>query len=564
MMAVDLSKAASVVTAATRRIEEVLVRLSSNRLHLLTLCLVSSAILSEMLGQDMNWDLKNYHLYNPYALLEGRWGIDLAPALQTYFNPLADIPYYLLATKVLAGFPRLMAALQGLYYGVLIFFVFLINREAFRDRSNFPAITAFLATLIGISAAGVISEVGTTFNDVQGAACILGGAYLLIPRSDAADDSDRRRILLAGVAFGLGAAVKLTFGYYAVAAIAAIAASRGSLRATARTTLLFCIGCGVCALVLAGPWCLWVYHLTGNPIYPVFNALFQSEWYPPREYIPATNAGGSLKPFLTMLLLPFTWARYNYMVITEVGFRDARFAAALVAGFLMAAIMLVALAARKRVRDDVVDALPLSGPLRFVIAFAVSSYVVWLVGFMVLRYGFPPEVLTGTMIVATLQVIVAALLRPAVRSAATLALTVVIGVSLAATTIYPTWGRLPFYGRRIYSVDIPAFPPNSMITLMGVPMSYLVPFFKSKDFIAVGISAATGEARQYRLFAETRNRITGHSGPIFVITDDNSHHYRGIAADAGVTWRDESCIPLKVNIDMNKLHWCVGEIKRSP
>jgi hypothetical protein len=113
-------------------------------------------------------------------------------------------------------------------------------------------------------------------------------------------------------------------------------------------------------------------------------------------------------------------------------------------------------------------------------------------------------------------------------------------------------------------MDIPAFPPNSMITLMGVPMSYLVPFFKSKDFIAVGISAATGEARQYRLFAETRNRITGHSGPIFVITDDNSHHYRGIAADAGVTWRDESCIPLKVNIDMNKLHWCVGEIKRSP
>ncbi|KTF40250.1 hypothetical protein [Xanthomonas translucens] len=33
------------------------------------------ALLSLLLGQDANWDLRNYHLYNGYAALHGRLGI---------------------------------------------------------------------------------------------------------------------------------------------------------------------------------------------------------------------------------------------------------------------------------------------------------------------------------------------------------------------------------------------------------------------------------------------------------------------------------------------------------
>jgi hypothetical protein len=40
------------------------------------------------LGQDTNWDLRNYHLYNGYAALTGRLDRDIAPAqIQTYLNP---------------------------------------------------------------------------------------------------------------------------------------------------------------------------------------------------------------------------------------------------------------------------------------------------------------------------------------------------------------------------------------------------------------------------------------------------------------------------------------------
>ncbi len=45
-------------------------------------------LLALQLGQDQSWDLLNYHYYNPFALLEQRWGFDVAPAMrQTWFSP---------------------------------------------------------------------------------------------------------------------------------------------------------------------------------------------------------------------------------------------------------------------------------------------------------------------------------------------------------------------------------------------------------------------------------------------------------------------------------------------
>ena len=51
-------------------------------------CVVAAGARSIGLGKDVNWDLRNYHWYNAWALLNGRLGWDLAPAqLQTYYNP---------------------------------------------------------------------------------------------------------------------------------------------------------------------------------------------------------------------------------------------------------------------------------------------------------------------------------------------------------------------------------------------------------------------------------------------------------------------------------------------
>src|SRR5580704_7970439 len=78
--------------------------------------------LAVALGQDANWDLRNYHWYNAYALLNGRYGFDLLPSQTPYFyNPALDVPFYLLATHVpakAAGFA--LGFMQGLNF-ILLF-----------------------------------------------------------------------------------------------------------------------------------------------------------------------------------------------------------------------------------------------------------------------------------------------------------------------------------------------------------------------------------------------------------------------------------------------------------
>ena len=73
-------------------------------------------------GADSNWDVRNYHLYNAFAFLDGKLSIDLAPAgMQSYFNPLLDVPFYLMAMHLpamLVGF--VMGVIHGLNFPLLL------------------------------------------------------------------------------------------------------------------------------------------------------------------------------------------------------------------------------------------------------------------------------------------------------------------------------------------------------------------------------------------------------------------------------------------------------------
>src|SRR4051812_35319164 len=83
---------------------------------ILLLISLGFGILSVKLGQDTNWDLLNYHLYNPYAYLTGRINYDLAPAgLQTYFNPSIDILYY---QAINSWNPKVLAFILGFIHGL--------------------------------------------------------------------------------------------------------------------------------------------------------------------------------------------------------------------------------------------------------------------------------------------------------------------------------------------------------------------------------------------------------------------------------------------------------------
>src|SRR5271170_1455349 len=97
---------------------------AARRLALIILALAPFAFgaLALALGQDANWDLRNYHFYNAYAFLNGRYGFDLLPSQTPYFyNPLLDVPFYVLAAHAPAtAVGYILGFVQGLNF-VLLF-----------------------------------------------------------------------------------------------------------------------------------------------------------------------------------------------------------------------------------------------------------------------------------------------------------------------------------------------------------------------------------------------------------------------------------------------------------
>src|SRR2546423_11295898 len=87
----------------------------------IAIALLGSGYASLRMGQDVVWDLKNYHLYNPWALLNGRLDVDIAAAqLQTYYNPVLDLVFYGLTRLIRSA--RAVAFVMGWWTGIAALF----------------------------------------------------------------------------------------------------------------------------------------------------------------------------------------------------------------------------------------------------------------------------------------------------------------------------------------------------------------------------------------------------------------------------------------------------------
>ncbi len=74
----------------------------SGKVYLLLFWLVVLPVASLSLGSDAGWDLRNYHLYDPFAILNGRFETDLyAAQLQSFLILDQDFVLYLLRKAIL-------------------------------------------------------------------------------------------------------------------------------------------------------------------------------------------------------------------------------------------------------------------------------------------------------------------------------------------------------------------------------------------------------------------------------------------------------------------------------
>ena len=504
----------------------------------LALCVLAAGALSVRERLDVNWDLKNYHFYNAFAFLNGRMGWDIAPAqVQTYYNPLLDLPFYYLVEAIPS--PRIIAAVMAASTGVAAFFLLrivsiLFPRGAVPDRVLWIA----LAFAVGVTGAAGLSVIGSTMNEWPPAMLVMAALAVLVASIADRGAPTIAAIALAGILGGIAVGLKLTYGIFGLALFAALGAL-GTMRE--RLWRLAAMG-GFLALgfLLAyGFWGAILYREYGNPFFPYFNAIFKSPYWEPINFFDR-NFGP--RDWLQAIAFPIYYAR-DHKLVAEVSFRDWRLAVLMV----VAAGCVVKYAL---VRNKIPDV------WKFLSLFTLVAYLAWLKLFGIFRYLVPLEMLSGALIVGGLLYLIPG--KNARRAAI-----VIVAVLLIGTTRKASWGRLDFHGA-YFDVEAPAIPANSLVIVGPYePMAYAIAFFRPDARFVSPANNFLHFTQSNLLAKRVAEIVAAHTGPIYALdlqdradVDLSLKHF-GLARDV------TKCLRVRSNLDMSMMRVCpVQRVKR--
>jgi hypothetical protein len=234
---------------------------------------------SYLLGQDRNADLFNYHLYNAFAFLNNKDQIDFGVAgLQGFFNPLIDIPYYLLINSLK---PQWVAFIMGTINGLIFILIYKIIETClsnFKDK-NKSNIILFLA-IAGCLTPNFLASLGNSMGDNVTALFGLSSVLIILLNWKRLDQNRYLSLGIAGLIIGLATGLKLTNAAYALALCLSLFFCYPSTYKN-KLTLSFIFGVFVLLgiSITGGFWYLKMWHLYQNPFFPSLSNIFPNEYF---------------------------------------------------------------------------------------------------------------------------------------------------------------------------------------------------------------------------------------------------------------------------------------------
>jgi len=491
---------------------------------------------SSLLGQDANWDMQNYHYYNPWAWWNGRifdWDI-AAAQIQTYHNPLLDFPFF---GMVSVGWPpRVIAFALSIPAALAGFFVYKLAWILFADlgaRERWIAVAC--AVVVGTTSAMGLGALANTMNEWPLAALVVFALWWLVRAQDGAGSIARRALVVAGLAAGFATGAKLSAAPFALAMCIALLVRGPRLRVADASW--FALGT-VCGFAIAyGPWgyALWTHFR--NPIFPYANQWFASPWWE-AQAIPGREFGP--RSFDEFIVFPFAlWDPPLYFV-AEIPYRDGRLA------FLWALAIVAAIAwACRRARGR------RSGPerhgLRLVAWFCAASFVLWTLAFSIYRYLLPLDALAGVVIASTLLALLP-------RRAALGAL-VACAVAMVATTRIADWGRVPFGNRWFEVKSMPIVQPDGLVLITtGEAVSYYIPMLPPTSRYVGALNTLVKPYHGSLLAQEIRDLIRNHKGEFYQLSYPLTEGWQTVEMHG--LRRTTACAVIPTNMPVSPLEFC--------
>lgn len=484
---------------------------------------------STLLGQDKNWDLLNYHLYNPYAFLNDRIVFDLAPAgVQTFFNPVLDIIYF---TAISHLSPRTVGFLLGFLQGLNFLLIYKIAGKVLKEHAH-ANIYSLLLALAGVLSVGYLAEVGSTMHDSLVALFPLLSLWMIMEAIDSLRHDNQRSpwVLLigAGVIAGTGIGLKLVSAIYALPLCLSLLIF--PLPFLKRFKLAFIFGLSVLAgwFVTGGYWLYEVWRLFGNPLFPQFNNYFRGELAAFEEtrdlrFLPQTIFDKMFYPVI-FTLDPQRVAEFKYQQYS----------------WLVAYISVIALLADRLLRfvKPAAGQRHWSTQASYLLAFFCTSYLLWLNIFGIYRYLVVIELLIPLL----LFVIVTYLFKH--RFTALVVIVCLVILTAVNLRGVPDWGHSG-WTYSVYRIEPSALSAGSepaAIYLAGQPLAWIVPALDLQTpFIQLVPNMSVSEAYWQR----AKILVAERTGNSFVVYESDDPVIADRAHDAlvklGLSVDDGSC-----------------------
>ncbi|MGH6877440.1 MAG: hypothetical protein ACREHV_08695 [Rhizomicrobium sp.] len=483
-------------------------------------------------GKDMSWDFRNYHWYVPYAFLHGRMGFDVAVAHQaTYYNPLLDTPFYLLATHLKTW---LALGILGAVQGASVVPLYFLCRSLLRLE---PArLTAAVIALFSMMGSLTLYLAGATYYDNVMSLFVLSGLALIVARRETLRAGSLVKGAwiagLGGLALGSAVGLKLPEAPFALGFMAALAVLPGDWRHRGARLVAGAVG-GLAGFALFDAfWMAEMARLTGNPVFPYFNQFFHSPLalaapYRDMRFIPRSLQHQLLYPLLFSL---------DWRVADDLPFRDIRVGVAYV--LLIATVPLWFIARRRQ------NALIARDAAAALFAFAAVSYVLWLKIFAIYRYILVLEMLSPLLIAAAIG-----LWPISARARVITAAAVLLFVQALSRPLVPD--RAPATDPYVQAAIPPIpHPDDTMILMTGeAPLGYLAPSLPPQ----IPLLRIDGWLIQpqdgSRLTAVTRKRVAAFRGDLFVIADAGEiMRSRDALAAYGLAMNEPECRNIVTNL----------------
>ncbi|HEX3914566.1 MAG TPA: hypothetical protein VHW71_13745 [Steroidobacteraceae bacterium] len=416
----------------------------------------------------MAWDLLHYHFYSGFSALNNRFDQDyFAAGPNSYFNPYAYVPFYLLAKSDLSGLA--VGSILAVFHSTVLWLTYelacRVSPSQDRTKRFFFGVCVTVLTFMNPI---YLQQIGSSFADITTAGLVLGGWLLLV---QAVLRPRMKLVILAAILLGFSATLKPTNGLYALSAFFLVAFVPLPIIGRIRTLFYFGATLGASFVLASAPWSYRLARMFGNPMFPLLNNVFQSPEFP----IASAKHYRFIPDSLTdALLRPFAMMGTNSMVADELQAPDLRYALLLVVFLISAVAWIWHLRGHRTIPP--VESTESSTRVLAALGIGFSfSWVMWLDNSGNSRYFLPMASIAAVLAVALLFRLLAN--HTTGLNGILLALLIGQGTQLALGTQY-RWNPAPWDGHW-FNVEIPerlASQPNLYLSIGMQSNSFIVPF----------------------------------------------------------------------------------------